>query len=133
MFVCTSYKYGFGLQVSRRLANLPYVAWVSALNCTQLLAFYTVESLAFPNLLSCKDKDTERRECERATSGILKAFNRNGLAIFLLANLLTGLVNLTLDTLSMDRLESMTILAAYVFIVTAVAVALDMWDLSVKL
>ena len=131
--VSTSFKYGFGLQVSRRLANLPYVAWVAAFNSTQLLAFYTVEVISFPTLLSCKDKVAERKECEKATSGVIKAFNRNGLAIFLLANLLTGFVNLTLDTLSMGRLESMTVLAGYALTLTAVAVGLDRWDVSVKL
>ena len=129
----TSYKYGLALQVSRRIANLPYVVWVAAFNCTQLLAFYLVEVLAFPNLLSCRDKSTERNECEKATSRVLKAFNRNGLAIFLLANLLTGLVNLTLDTLTVGQLESMAVLGGYCLTLTAVAVALDAWNISIKL
>ena len=131
--VSTSYNYGFALQVSRRLANLPYVMWVAAFNCMQLLAFYAVEAFAFPNLLSCKDKASERKECDKATSRVLKAFNRNSLAIFLLANLLTGLVNLTLDTLTMGGLESIAVLGAYSFTIAAVAVALDTWNVSIKL
>ena len=134
IFIATiSYKYGLGLQVSRRLANLPYVAWVVAFNCTQLLAFYTIEALAFPSLQSFKEGKAERKECDRATSRVIKAYNRNGLAIFLLANLLTGLVNLTLDTLAMGRLEAVAVLAAYAFTVTAVALALDAWNISIKL
>ncbi len=127
-----SYNYGFGLQVSRRLANLPYVAWVVAFNCTQLLAFYTIEAATFPGLLSFKERNAERKECDRATSRVIKAYNRNGLAIFLLANLLTGLVNLTLDTLKMGHLETMAVLAVYASTVTAVALVLDMWNISVK-
>ena len=128
-----SYNYGLGLQVSRRLANLPYVAWVVAFNCTQLLAFYAIEALAFPNLLSSKARDVERKECDRATSRVIKAYNRNGLALFLLANLLTGLVNMTFDTLRIGHQEAVALLTAYALTVTAVALALDMWNISVKL
>ena len=131
--LCTSYRYGLGLQVSRRLANLSYVCWVAAFNCAQLLAFHIAEILCFPALLSAKSKAAERREIDRATSKILKAYNRNGLAIFLLANLLTGLVNLTVDTLSMDRIISMGILVAYCSAITAVAVSLDVCSISIKL
>lgn len=130
--VSISYQYGFALQVSRRLANLPYVLWVAAFNCTQLLAFYTVETLAFPNVASSKDKNTERNECDKATSRVLKALNRNGLAIFLLANLLTGLVNKTMNTLSMGHLGSIAVLGAYSLVLTGVALALDLWNISIK-
>lgn len=131
--VSTSYNYGFALQVSRRLANLPYVMWVAAFNCTQLLAFYAVEAFAFPNVATSRDKISEKKECDKATSPVLKALNRNSLAIFLLANLLTGLVNLTMDTLVMGRLQSMAVLVAYSFAITGVAVALDTWNISIKL
>lgn len=131
--VSTSYNYGFALQVSRRLANLPYVLWVAAFNCTQLLAFYAIEVLAFPNLTSCKDKTSEKEESNKASSQVLKSLNRNSLAIFLLANLLTGLVNLTFDTLTKGPLESMAILGAYSIAVVGVAIALDIWNISIKL
>lgn len=129
---CLSLKYGPNLEVSRRLANVPYVCWVAAFNCSQLLMFYTVEQLCFPEVLSAKDRSIEQRETSRATSRILKSFNRNGLPIFLLANLLTGLVNLSVDTLSMSRLGSLGILLAYCLGLTAVAVTLDSYHISIK-
>ena len=128
----TSYRYGLGLQVSRRLANLPYVIWVSAFNCTQIMFFCIVETLFFPAVYGADNHQSERKEVERATSWVLKAFNRNGLAIFLVANLLTGLINLNLDTLAMKQGESMVILLSYAGIVTVVALVLDYFDLSVK-
>ena len=132
-YLVTSYNKGFALQVSRRLANQPYVLWVSAFNCAQITIFCLVETMFFPGVHMAADRASERRECEISTSRVLKAFNRNGLAIFLLANLLTGLVNLTLDTLSMSQTMAMVVLVGYATLLTAVAVALDSWDLSIKL
>lgn len=132
-FLATSYNYGLHLRVSRRLANLPYVLWVSAFNCAQISCFCIVETLVFPTIYKATDRTSERKECDRATSRVLKAFNRNGLAIFLLANLLTGLVNMSLDTLNMGREAAMSILLGYAGILTTVAVSLDYMDLSIKL
>lgn len=129
----TSFNYGLGLQVSRRLANYPYVLWVAAFNCAQTLLFCLVETLFFPGVYMAPDKVTERSKSDRATSRVFKSFNRNGLAIFLLANLLTGVVNLSLDTLTMGRMGAMGVLLGYVGLLTTVAVALDYWNLSIKL
>ena len=132
-FLTTSHNYGLHLRVSRRLANLPYVLWVSAFNCAQITCFCVVETLTFPTVYNATDRTSERKECDRATSRVLKAFNRNGLAIFLLANLLTGLVNMTLDTLSMGREGAMSIMVGYAAVLTTVVVTWDFMDLSIKL
>ena len=129
----TSYKIGFAFQVSRRLANQPYVLWVSAFNCVQITVFCLIETMFFPSVYMAANRILETRECEKATSRILRSFNRNGLAIFLFANLLTGLVNLTLDTLSMSQAGAMAVLVGYAALLTGVAIALDSWNLSVKL
>lgn len=132
-FISTSYKYGLGLQVSRRLANLPYVQWVAAFNCAQLTLYCFVETLIFPGVHKAADHITERNEVERATSWVLEAFNRNGLAIFLVSNLLTGLINLTMDTLNMGQMHSMGLLLMYAGIISTLALALDSLNMSIKL
>ncbi len=132
-FFTTSYDYGLGTRVSRRLANLPYVLWVAAFNSAQITVYCIVETLSFPAVHLAADKITERRECDRASSKIIKAYNRNGLAIFLIANLMTGLVNITLATLDISHLGAMVVLVGYAGAVTAVAVALDFFNLSLKL
>lgn len=132
-YLMTSYKIGFAFQVSRRLANQPYVLWVSAFNCVQITTFCLIETVFFPSVYMAANRISETRECEKATSRILRSFNRNGLAIFLLANLLTGLVNLTLDTLNMSQAGAMAVLVGYAALLTGVAVALDFWNLSIKL
>ena len=132
-FLTTSYNYGLNLRVSRRLANLPYVLWVAAFNCTQLTCFCAIETWAFPKVYKAPDKTSESKETEKATSKVLWAFNRNGLAIFLLANPLTGFVILTVDTLTISRERAMGVLLAYSVLLTVVAVALDRWNITIKL
>jgi phosphatidylinositol glycan class W len=131
----TSYAYGLGLRlsVSRRLGNLPYVLWVSSFNSAMIALCNAIESICFPNIYKAHDKDEEQQRAKEATSPILGAFNRNGLAVFLLANLLTGLVNLTMDTLKMGAGASMVVLVGYIGVLAAVAIGLDRADLSIKL
>lgn len=132
-FLATSYSYGAGLTVSRRMANLPYVLWVVSFNSLQLLAFCLVDTVFFPAFYNAHDARAEREAYEAATSRVCRAFNRNGLAVFLLANLLTGLVNLTVPTLDVGPVATMGILVGYAVVVTGVAVGLDVYDISIKL
>ena len=133
LYTSTSYKYGLGLSVSRRLANLPYVLWVSAFNCSQLTIFCLIETVMFPKVYKATNDKTEKEEIKNATSMVLSSYNKNGLALFLLANLSTGLVNLTVDTLSVGRVGAMGILVTYATILTATAVILDNRGWSLKL
>lgn len=134
-FFSYSYNYGLGYAVSRRLANLPYVLWISAFNCTQITAFCVVETIFFPQVYKNTDlpPKTENEIYRIATSRVLEAYNRNGLAVFLVANLLTGLVNLTVPTLHVNNVQAMGILLAYATTVTGVAVGLDLYDISIKM
>jgi phosphatidylinositol glycan class W len=129
----TNYHYGFGLTVSRRLANLPYVLWVVAFNTLQLLGFAIVDTVFFPAFYNAQDAKTEKEAYEKATSRVIRAYNRNGLAVFLLANLLTGLVNMTFRTLDASPAATIGILVAYMSTVTGVALALDAYNINIKL
>ena len=129
LFLLTTTVHAFNLNVSRRLANLPYTLWIVAFNNFQLLLFGLVESVG-PSF-SYLPHDTER--VRHATSFLLRVFNSNGLVVFLVANLLTGLVNLTVNTLDTGDLVAMGILVAYAAAVTGVAVALHFSGLKIKL
>ncbi|KAH6990878.1 GWT1-domain-containing protein [Ilyonectria sp. MPI-CAGE-AT-0026] len=129
----TNYTYGFGLSVSRRMANLPYVLWVVAFNTLQLFGFCVVDTVFFPAFYNAADPQTEKEAYEKATSRVMRAYNRNGLAVFLLANLLTGLVNLTVRTLDVTPVTTIGILVGYMATVTGVAVGLDHYNISIKL
>jgi phosphatidylinositol glycan class W len=132
-YFSTSY-YGLRLSVSRRIANLPYFLWVSSFNSYQITICCAIETLLFPQLYKAQTNPEEKQRNRDATSSVLYAFNRNGLAVFLVANLLTGLVNMTMPTLHMNVLQSMGVLIAYTAAVAGVAVGLDRWvDKSIKL
>ncbi|PVH97487.1 GPI-anchored wall transfer protein 1 [Periconia macrospinosa] len=125
--------YGFGLTVSRRLANLPYFLWVCSYNSYQIALCCAIETFLFPNIYKATTRQEERQRAMDATSTALHSFNRNGLAVFLLANLLTGLVNMGIPTLHMGVLESMGILGTYAVVLAGVALGLNRWDISIRL
>ena len=75
------------LTASRRLANLPYVLWVTSYNTFFISLYVLVEALLFPSSYNIAYSNTVPES--------LEAVNSNGLAIFLLANIATGLINMT--------------------------------------
>jgi glucosaminylphosphatidylinositol acyltransferase len=133
LFFTTSYEHGLGMQVSRRLANLPYVLWVCFFNCSMIAITCLFETMVFPDAHRAVAPMLEQKRYRRHTSRILDAYNRNGLAIFLLANLLTGLINLTFDTIHMSAYPAMGVLVGYAIILTAVALTLDIRNITIKL
>ncbi|KAF6831334.1 gpi-anchored wall transfer protein [Colletotrichum musicola] len=132
-FFSTSYSYGDNLSVSRRMANLPYILWTAAFNSTQILAYCVVDTIFFPSFYNAADPKAEKEAYENATSRVFRAYNRNGLFLFLIANLLTGLVNMTVPTLDVGPLATMSILIAYSGTLTGLALALDVYNISIKI
>jgi phosphatidylinositol glycan class W len=128
-----AFGYGAKINVSRRLANMPYVFWIAAFNNAQIFLFCITETLFFPGVHKATDKATETERTKFATSRVMAAFNKNGLPIFLVANLLTGAVNLTFNTLDANTWQAMAILTGYVAAVTGVALTLDAFNLRLRL
>lgn len=102
--------------VSRRLANFPYVMWTVSYNSAFLLGYDLIEQLVGPIL-----------------SSILNAMNNNGLALFLVANLTTGLVNMSINTLEVGTGLSYVILIVYALTWTGLAILLDRKGIYIKL
>ena len=133
LFQISTNYFGLGFSVSRRLANMPYVFWVSAFNTGQLFLYCGIENLCFRDLYSSENADTESKLCWKATSRLLYSLNRNSLVIFLAANLLTGLINQTLPTLKLNAIQSMGVLILYCSTFCGLALTLDHFDISIKL
>jgi glucosaminylphosphatidylinositol acyltransferase len=129
-WIATSYNIG-SLTVSRRLANLPYVLWVVAFNTSQLFLFGLIEHYGPP--FTYLSTSPEKARLQHATSRILRVFNSNGLVIFLVANLLTGLVNMTFNTLDASPAMAMGILVLHAAGISAVALGLDVSGIKIKL
>jgi phosphatidylinositol glycan class W len=78
------------------------VLWVAAYNSTFLLGYLLIESLViapYPTSPACPP--------------LLETINANGLPIFLAANLLTGLVNVSMRTMYASWYTAMGVLLAY--------------------
>jgi glucosaminylphosphatidylinositol acyltransferase len=138
LYLVATSLYTFNLTVSRRLANLPYMLWTVAFNTAQLALFGLIESCG-PDFsyegaaLDGKLDAADKRRIAQATSRVLRVFNSNGLVVFLVANLLTGLVNLTVNTLDMAGLKAMGVLVVYAVLVTGVAMGLDLSGVKIRL
>ncbi|XP_028125113.1 uncharacterized protein At4g17910-like isoform X3 [Camellia sinensis] len=102
-------------RVSRRTCNMAYVTFVLAQNL-QVLAILML-SYYIPG---------------HKISVLEEAFNRNQLASFLLANLLTGLVNLFVDTLFASSFSALAILVVYMFILSLLVGFADFYGIKLK-
>ncbi|CCH60095.1 hypothetical protein TBLA_0C02900 [Henningerozyma blattae CBS 6284] len=98
--------------ISRRFANLPYCSWVVAYN----LSFLSMYCL-IGNLLGNDDYDSK-------VPITLEACNRNGLIMFLLSNVTTGVVNMMIPTIDSTDIEALAILIAYSLFLCGVSMIL---------
>ncbi|GAA5872404.1 hypothetical protein JCM1840_006053 [Sporobolomyces johnsonii] len=93
-------------------ANLPYVLWIVAFN-TSFLFLYLLIHIATASSKSGPGAP--------AAPAVFEAINRNGLVVFLAANLLTGLVNVSIESMYASDTLAMAVLIAYCAAVVAVA------------
>lgn len=100
------------LPVSRRLANLPYVLWVCAYNTGFLFCYALIDSVF--------DRLSSKNNAEVIGSVSLEAVNKNGMFLFLLANVSTGLVNMSLNTLDCDDTVAVMVLMGYSLLLAGV-------------
>lgn len=89
--------------VSRRLANFPYVLWVCSYN-TGFLFLYALADRLF---------DNQSEDYFNKISVSLDAINSNGMILFLLANISTGSINILMNTIDASVPISMAALITY--------------------
>ena len=71
-------------------------------------------------------------EVTQSTFSLMEAINRNGLLFFLLANLLTGLVNVTMDTKKSSPVVGTFVLFSYMFVLSLVSALLHVRDITIR-
>jgi len=94
---------------SRRLCNVSYVTLVLALAWLMLTLFFWLETILLPWL----GYNTKLL--------ILSNMNTQSLYVFLVANVMTGMVNMLIPTLYASTLQTMTIMIVYTFILTMIS------------
>jgi glucosaminylphosphatidylinositol acyltransferase len=104
--------------VSRRSTNAWFLLWVLALNLVVLVAIQGAWEWISRQLGTSTG---ELRNLPR----ILSAMNRHGFAVFVVANLLTGAINLSVNTLEVSDLAAMVILLLYMVVNGILALVLD--------
>ncbi|KAG0255452.1 Glucosaminyl phosphatidylinositol (GlcN-PI) nositol acylation protein [Mortierella polycephala] len=143
--LCMGFTTSYGIlriPVSRQMANLSYFFWVITFNTGYILCFLLAEIAITnnePSALAIARAQAKANLSTAASSKknqrlsatvqlppltcppLLEAVNRNGLAVFLVANVLTGLVNLSIKTLYTPTNQALGILTAYIATVSALA------------
>lgn len=129
--------------VSRRLANLPFCLWSVAqslffMSClgvadTVLLFSKRTSGCHFvPSTWNLCKKQSDKKTSEIERHCLIQAVSRNQLLFFLLANVLTGLTNSAVDTLSCSSSFSVCVLLSYMFTNCFVIYVLHLCGISLK-
>lgn len=117
--------------VSRRFVNLPYIIWVIGVGLQQIASFLLVDLI-----FKFVDYLRSTKECKNNSSqvcySLIESVNYNSLLYFLLANFLTGMVNLTLKTILVPPLQSMFIIIIYMFVLSSISFFLYVYKLKFK-
>jgi phosphatidylinositol glycan class W len=99
-----------GLDVSRRTTNAVFCVWTLFVSCLQLTAIGYI---------------LQRRDLSVTPPPVFEAINKHGMMVFVIANLLTGLVNISINTLEVSDGMALGILAIYMSAISVVAIALE--------
>jgi len=135
---------GLSMSPSRRLVNWPYFVWMVAYNltllwlclCTDLVANYArVQIQVRQKLSNAKAKGQPAHKVKDLSGSadgdggldvrvpqLYQAIAYNSLGFFLLANVLTGLVNLSIQTINSNGTISMLILITYLLVLQTVSI-----------
>ncbi|XP_048873556.1 phosphatidylinositol-glycan biosynthesis class W protein [Brienomyrus brachyistius] len=136
--------------VSRRMANLSFCIWtvaqsllfLSLLSIADLILTFA-KMLSNCSLVSCswdpvKHSNPEsvvlHKEVKRKLEGLclIQAVNRNQLLFFMLANIMTGLTNVLVDTVNSHDLIAVCILISYMFITSFITYVLHRKEITLK-
>ncbi|KAH0591190.1 hypothetical protein H2248_001282 [Termitomyces sp. 'cryptogamus'] len=121
---------GVGVGVSRRMVNVQYIFWVAGFNTSFILG-YLLLHMAFhppPPVYSQQSKlkvSANRIDIDLYQTlpvpPLFEAINKNGLVLFLVANVATGLVNLVIPTMYTPDPWAMIILGVYSLVLSSFA------------
>eukprot|EP01129_Flabellula_baltica_P009981 TRINITY_DN4164_c0_g1_i1.p1 TRINITY_DN4164_c0_g1~~TRINITY_DN4164_c0_g1_i1.p1 ORF type:complete len:453 (-),score=67.86 TRINITY_DN4164_c0_g1_i1:49-1407(-) len=101
-------EYGLGIRPSRRMANITYCAYVLGLNMFMISGFLSLDLFTPPRPSIIFSSISKKKNSQ--------------LIVFIIANLMTGLINMSMKTLDIPDTLSFGILIIYCLILTAFSV-----------
>lgn len=122
--------------VSRRIANMGYVLWILSIGtaatslCMGGEIFYYFISFNQPS--PEQNDEDDNSEKINYLPIILSGITYNGLLFFLLANLLTGVVNLCFQTLLLTTVQSLAIICTYMLTLCTITTFLYVKKIKLK-
>lgn len=124
--------------VSRRLANMGYVIWIMSIGTTTTVLLMFLEIFYYFVSFEQPTSDSE----ENASTGtvtnssyapiILNGIAYNALVFFLAANILTGIINLSFQTMLIDSGGALFILGGYMLLLCSMTTFLYMKKIKLK-
>lgn len=115
----------FRLIASRRFANLCYILYVCAFNLWNLALFILIEVVVYGK--------PDQLEYAKMVPESIDSVNANGLPIFLLANVSTGLVNMNVNTIDATNIQSIIVLMLYSLFLATISLILWKKGIIIKL
>ncbi|XP_042287200.1 phosphatidylinositol-glycan biosynthesis class W protein [Thunnus maccoyii] len=144
LYICQT----FVEPVSRRFANLPFCLWSVAQSLFFMFCLATADVvLLFSKRTSgchllpsswdlykkqSSDSVSDKKRDEMDRMCLIQAVSKNQLLFFLLANVMTGLINSIVNTLSCSDLFSVCVLLSYMFMNCIVIYVLHLLGITVK-
>ncbi|KAH3693188.1 phosphatidylinositol-glycan biosynthesis class W protein-like [Dreissena polymorpha] len=130
-------------KVSRRFANLAYLLWVVGFNTLLLVSFLVFDIAVFclnhVSRLARKQESPDSKDVQLpppvegySTCATISAISYNGLFYFMFANLLTGLVNMSMKTIYQSTTVGIAVLTCYMFVLSTVTYFLYTRKISLK-
>lgn len=118
--------------VSRRLANMGYVVWILSIGTTMTVLYILLEIFYHYLVFGKPKSNDDTQEQFTCVPVIFKAIEYNGLAFFLAANILTGLINMTFQTLLVGSGGAVFLLTVYMFVLVAITLFLYVNNIRLK-
>lgn len=114
-----TYYFSNYLNTSRRIANFGYFIWIITFTLSVLAILITIDLLILTFQFYSKSKEDNKLSqiYVRQVPVIFESVNYNGLAFFLLANICTGLINISIQTLTVSTTYSVFVIILYMFFI----------------
>lgn len=116
MWGCTFVSYST-TGISRRLANVGYIFWIISSTLTVILQFVIID------ITLSSINESRKKKLPPGTTQVpllMDSINANGLFFFLFSNVMTGIINMSFQTLLLQSVSSFALICVYMILICGV-------------